>query len=256
MRRSDAIFVRLPTAWIEAGGLKAFRWGQQGGAETAALLALIALAQNADQETGQIRVTYDRLCLATGMSRAMLSAGLKILERRAIVARAPDLGQSGFRLVDFNPFAGWGKLPKRYLYDDGRMPSFAEFTLRNANQLNGLKLYLLFVARRDRNTNQAHVTYDQIEHYTGIDRPRIRAALSVLTSQGLVHTDKLPSRISEHGVANAYRLAHVDGYIHAGTRGRAVDLFSDDPYDLSDALDHTEANRGSSKEAGLPRWAR
>jgi DNA-binding transcriptional ArsR family regulator len=187
-------------------------------------LALIALAHDADQETGLAQVTYDALCLALGISRPMLSAGLKLLAARGIVLRSPEIGQSGYQLADYDLFGGWAKLPSRQLYQGEVMPVFNGFTLRNANQLNALKLYLLFAARRDRNTNQAHITYDDIERLSGVDRPRIRAALSVLTSQGLVHVDRFTSQFHERGVANAYRLAHIDPYRHPGTSGRP------DPY--------------------------
>lgn len=232
MRASRMDWVKLPTSWIEAGGLKMFRWIPNGGTRIAALLTLIVLAQHADQEEGWVRITYDRLCLATGLSRAKVSAALKMLVMKRLIARAPDLGQSGYQLVDFDPSADWGKLPHRRLYaGDGSMPAFADFTLRSMNELNALKLYLLFVARRNRNTNFVNLTYDKIEAYSGIERFRIKAALNVLAAQNLVHIDHVKSLTHELGVASAYRLVHIDAYHHMGTVGRGME-----PVDFTEKL--------------------
>lgn len=216
-------WVRLPTQWIEAGGLREFRWGKGGGVDIAALLTLIVIAQHADQATGTAVLTYDRMCLATGLSRATLSAALARLRLSHRVEPAPDLGQSGYRLVGFDPNAGWGKLPARRLYAGDTVPAFAEFKLRSVNELNALKLYLLFVSRRNRETNFINLSYDSIENYSGIDRARIKAALNVLAVQNLVHVDRLKSTTYEAGLANAYRIVHIDPYQHMGTVGRTLE---------------------------------
>lgn len=216
-------WVRLPTRWIEAGGLREFRWGTSGGAGIAALLTLIVIAQHADQTTGAARLTYDQLSLATGLSRATLSAALTRLRSLDLVEPAPALGQSGYHLVGFDPNAGWGKLPARRLYVGDTVPAFAEFKLRNVNELNALKIYLLFVARRDRETNFINLSYDGIEAYSGIDRARIKPALNVLVVQNLVHVDQVRSSSHEGGVANAYRIVHINPYQHMGTLGRTLE---------------------------------
>ncbi len=74
--------------------------------------------------------------------------------------------------------------------------------------------------RRSNDTNMAHLSYEKIEEYSGIERPRIRRAISLLAAIGLVHVEHLPSRTNDRGTANAYRLALLDPYVHLGTRGR------------------------------------
>jgi hypothetical protein len=77
--------------------------------------------------------------------------------------------------------------------------------------------------RRSNETNMAHLSYDKIEEYAGIERSRIRKGISFLASIGLVHVEHIPSRRNDRGTANAYRLPFLDPYNHLGTRGRNPD---------------------------------
>ena len=56
MRTRVREWVRLPSTWIEAGGLREFRWRPGGADNVAALLALSVIAHNAD-DTGTARAT-------------------------------------------------------------------------------------------------------------------------------------------------------------------------------------------------------
>lgn len=218
-------WVKLPSEWIDDGGLRAFKWGGPGGDganNTAALMALIALAHHAEEQTGHVRLTYDELCVLTGLSRAKLSKGLEILETRGIVAR--DLGRSIFRLQNFNPSGGWAKLPYKALYNGGRIAAFDDFKLRSVAELNALKLYFLFAARRGRDTNMANISFDKITEYTGVERPRIKAAQTVLAIHNMAHVERVPSTTNAFGISNAYRLTGLDPYNHMGTKGRGLDL--------------------------------
>lgn len=129
----------------------------------------------------------------------------------------------------YDPRAGWAKFPAKGLYRNDVVVAFAEFRLRRAAELEALKLFYLFAARRSRETNLAKISYDKIEKYSGVARNNIRRALSVLAANGLVHVEYCVSDQSEHGTANAYRLAHLDTHIHMGTRGRAADPFAVGP---------------------------
>jgi hypothetical protein len=185
-------------------------------------MTLTAIAHIADDASGIARLTYDMLCAATGLSRAKLSNGLDVLERIKVVTRTPE-GRSTYKLANYNPQGGWAKLPARSMYSAGRIAAFDDFSLRRATELDALKLFFLFVARRDRDTNMANISYDKIREYTSIERPRIKAALSFLASLSLVYVEQVPSSVNDHGVANAYRVVGVDSYVHMGTRGRRMD---------------------------------
>jgi hypothetical protein len=218
-------WVRLPSKWIEEKGLRHLRWSSlQGANHVAALMALAAVAHHADDETGRTRLTYDQLCNAVGLSRAKLAGGLDVLERLHVVQRAPE-GRSTFQLVDYDRSEGWCKFPARGLYVAGRILAFDDFTLRKPVELHALKLYFLFAARRGSDTNMAHLSYEKIEDYSGVERHRIKSALSLLAANGLVFVERIPSAVNEHGIANAYRLAFLDSRVHMGTRGRAMEAF-------------------------------
>jgi DNA-binding transcriptional ArsR family regulator len=216
-------WVMLPTGWIREGKLTSFRWAAGlGSANTAALMSLTAIAHATDDE-GASKLTYDQLCLVAGLSRAKLSQALTILEAQSLIERC-HRGRSTFRLVGLNRAGGWGKLPAKGLYSGDVISAFKDFKLRNVAELDALKIYLLIVAFRDNVTNLSRLSYDKILELSGIDRARIRTALSVLTYTGLVHTERFASTTNQLGVSSAYRLVGIDSYKHGGTTGRSADF--------------------------------
>jgi hypothetical protein len=216
-------WVRLPSSWIDRGGLKHLRWeaGGRGSDNIAALMALATIAHSADERSGVTRLSYNELCATAGLSRAKLSNGLDVLEKIGVVKRAPE-GRGSYKLIDYDPEQGWAKLPARGMYSGGRIRAFDDFALRRITELNALKLFFLFVARRDRQTNLANISYDKIQQYTEIERHQIKPAISLLASLSLVYVEHVPSSINENGIANAYRIVGVDSYNHMGTSGRSM----------------------------------
>jgi hypothetical protein len=213
-------WVKLPSRWIEERGLWRFRWVKgEGSANLAALMALMVVAHNADADTGAAELTYDEMTALTGLSRAKLASGLKLLEARALIVRQQS-SRSKLQLANYDPKGGWAKLPARGLYRHDTVTAFRHFTLRSPAELDALKLYYLFAARRDRRTNFALITFDTIEEYSGIKRANIPRATSMLAANSLVHISQIQS--GSH-LAHAYRLAHLHAHIHMGTRGRGMD---------------------------------
>lgn len=211
-------WVVLPTNWIRKGGLREFRWSNADGAmTTAALMLLIVIAQHAD-ETGFATLTYDRLCAATMRSRTVVAAGLRILEGGGYIERVG--GRSAYRLCGYDRSTGWAKLPARRMYNGETVSAFAEFSLRKPVELYALKLFLLFVAFRNRQTNMAAISYDKIEEYTGIERGNIKKGITFLAAQSLVHVEHRKSEVSDMGISNAYRIVYIEPYNHLGTAGR------------------------------------
>jgi hypothetical protein len=220
-------WVRLPSAWINEGGLTKLSWkpGGYGSDNTAALMALTAIAHAADQESGVARLTYDDICASTGLSRAKLSKGLDVLKQAKVIERGPEAARSTYQLVNYTPAQHWAKLPGKSMYSVGRIAAYADFQLRRAAELDALKLFFLFVARRGRDTNLANIGYDKIEEYAAIKRVRIKTAISFLASLSLIYVEHVPSRTNSQGVSNAYRIVGLDSYNHMGTRGRAMNEF-------------------------------
>ncbi|MGB9408711.1 MAG: hypothetical protein WCA89_14325 [Terracidiphilus sp.] len=219
-------WVRLPSAWILQQGLQELQWdgNGRGSDNTAALMSLTAIAHHANREDGVARLTYDELCSVTGLSRAKLSNGLDVLENIEVIERATE-GRSSYKLSNFNPKGGWAMLPAARMYFSGRIIAFDDFRLRNATELNAMKLFFLFVAQRGRDTNMANIGYDKIEEYTAIDRSKIKAAISRLAAIPLVYVEQVPSKRNELGFANAYRIVGLNPYKHMGTMGRGLDAY-------------------------------
>src|SRR5450631_2942831 len=123
-------WVRLPSAWIEGGGLQRLRWNagewSSGANCSAALMTLAIIAHSVDEETGLARVSYDYLTEATGLSRSKVSAGLNILADLEVIIRAPA-GRSSFQLTHYDLSEPWCKIPARGLYSGDRIPAFCDF---------------------------------------------------------------------------------------------------------------------------------
>jgi hypothetical protein len=218
-------WVRLPSNWINDGGLSSLPWknGGRGADHIAALMALTVVAHAADPETGVARVTYDHFSAVTGLSRAKVSKGLDALARIKVIEREAGGARSTFKLASYDPLAGWAKFPAKSMYSLGRITAFADFQLRRAAELDALKLFFLFVARRNRITNIANIGYEKIEEYTNIRRVRIKTAISFLASVSLVYVEHIPSKETPLGISNAYRIVGVEPYAHMGTRGRSLE---------------------------------
>lgn len=238
-------FVKLPSAWIEKEqGLLGFKWQDQGSDNTAALLLLIAIAHRVDDD-GIARVTYDQLETALVISRAKVAAGLRILFAKHLLEHEPD-GQSTYKLVRYGEQGvgegqGWGKLPAKALYKDGVLRCFKDFRLRSVTELHALKIYLLFVARRDAQRNEIKLSWPKISEFSGVPADKIKAATSLLIENKLVTVDSITdwTRWNEkHSQPNLYRLAHVDPHVNRGTlRGSddAMGLTTADYDDLKGA---------------------
>ena len=226
------LWVRLPSDWIDKQGLRQLSWkhGGIGADNTAALMLLTAIGHTTDQDTGESRCTYDDLCAATGLSRAKISKGLTVLKQLAVLEEGP--GRSAYRLANFGPGHHWAKLPTKSMYSAaGRITAYAHFRLRQQIELDAMKLFFLFLARRSRDSNRAIIGYDKIQEYTGIHRERINSATSLLVTNQLIITESTTSTADDRYIANAYRIVGLDPYNHRGTRGRgmtALDVQSND----------------------------
>jgi hypothetical protein len=216
-------WTKLPSEWINNHGLTRFRWSPADGSDyLAALMGFTVIVNHADIDTGIARLTYDQITDMASFSRPKLSAGLTILERLGLIERDPE-GRSTYRVANHDPKSGWCMFPARDLYKAGAIEMFAGFHLRKRAELDALKLLFLIAARRSRDTNVAQISYDKIEDYTGIPREHIKRGLSLLTVNGLIHTDRITSSLSTEGFSHAYRLVHINPRQHMGTKLRGMD---------------------------------
>lgn len=217
-RRND--WVTMPSFWIENGQLQEFAWLKGQGADNlAALMILTSLLHNAERETGCIRLTYDQINEATDLSRSKISNGLDKLVECEIIFR-DEIKQSYYQLCNYDLNQGWAKFPAKVMYVRKSIRMFNDFTLRKRTELDALKLYFLFASRRDRNTNYAHITYDQIAEASGINRIHIKSAISLLVTHTLLHVEHNTRDFKEYGVACSYRLAKLEAQKNMATTHR------------------------------------
>jgi hypothetical protein len=214
-------WVRWPSRRVyEEKLLQRFHWRDGGkGSHVAALKCWIALAHLSDQETGNVRASFDTLSEITGMGRRQIAEGLRVLKAFEIISDGKTRGT--YHMTGFDPNAGWAMLPWRSLYKWDTVAMFQNMSGRMPVHLDALKLFLLFAARRDTNTNTANITYDQIVELSGVPKSRISSAISFLAANQVLMVENRPSEKSDYGVSNGYRLRGVDAYRHRGTLGRA-----------------------------------
>lgn len=204
----------IPTKWIQYDrGLHRFKWSggpdNDNAGQIAALMLLIVIAHHTNKETGLARLSYDDMMEATGVSRPLVARGLCILEAQGLIARDPNQKRGTITLVDATESSGWGKMPAKGLYQNGRILAFEAFSLRNRAALDALKLYFLLIAFRNNKTNRAHLSYDKINEHSGIHRNRIRIAISLLAANSLVNVNDVFSGVSEYGISNVFQISHL-----------------------------------------------
>jgi DNA-binding transcriptional ArsR family regulator len=180
------IWSKLPSQWIRDGILRAFSAAggrPTSGVHAAALKLQMALAMYAsfralpaDDTAGYARLSFSELEQLYDISRRSVARGLTVLEQHGLIT-THAIGNAHRYLLSQFQLAGWAKLPRAHLLEENR---FRGLGLRGAASLPALKLYLALVTFRPNPVRHVLLSYDKIEHYTGIPRPRIRHAIDVL----------------------------------------------------------------------------
>lgn len=231
-------WVRMPAFWVRNEDelpLAQMKWvGPKKSDQIAALLIYLILVHHANEEItshlperGLCKLTYSTIGNLSGLSRAKIAGGLRILESIALISRFGTGRDNVYKISNFESVRGWGKLPTSGLYSADRksIPVFHRFQLRSKNELSALKIYYLIVATRDNSSGYAQVGYDKIQNYTGVPKNEIKSALSLLINLGLIHIDSGKSGVVEFGTVNLYRLRYLEPYKHRGTSLTDFDLF-------------------------------
>lgn len=214
-------WVRIPTKWLtdkSAPLLKDLSWrGEHQSDNIAALMLYVAINQQTPEQETKTRLTYDNLCLITSLSRAKVSAGIKIIENLGLI-KIEKKGRSNiYHIIDRDQKGGWAKLPARTLYDnDGQIEPFNNFKLRSRTELDALKLYLLIIAFRDNKKNHTTIAYEKISQYTGISERHVRSAISFLVTLNMIHVDKHLVGDTTEKRMNVYRVIGINNRQHAG----------------------------------------
>jgi DNA-binding transcriptional ArsR family regulator len=239
MRRQRQEWGRIPTAWIEAGGLQdRLSWKDHGTAASAAMRLYTVLGHRLRHEEGIVHASYTELEEAACLARASVSKGLGVLRDVGLIAREAPEGQGSYAFIGYDHQRGWAKLPARPLYDGQAFRPFKSWTMRGRAERDAIALYLLLAARRDREANVAYLTYNSIEERTGLYDARITKGMHILANSGMIGiTDR--QRLLKLGVSREYRLLGLDTYNHSGTTGRARTINETEVSSLSDHVQNS-----------------
>jgi hypothetical protein len=178
------------------GLLPLLKWqaanGSRASANTAALILYATLIfvsepdprSNDEPTTIWCRATasYSELETLTGLSRALIAAGLKRLIELNLIA-ATGSNQNRVYLI-FGNGKRWFKLPCLALFEGGKITPFRRLTLRSKLDLHAMKLYLYFASARDNQRMFSMASHATIHAKTGIPESDVRRAHSLLTSIG------------------------------------------------------------------------
>jgi hypothetical protein len=175
--------------------LPLLKWRAENGVtasrNAAALILYVTLIFVAERKTldkillsYQSGPTYAELEALTGLSRALISAGLKRLIELELI-EVSGSAQNRIYLISMEG-KRWFKLPSMALFDGGRITPFRQLTLRSKLDLHAMKLYLYLASVRDNNRMFSMAAHETIHAKTGIPEGDIRRAHSLLTNVRLL----------------------------------------------------------------------
>lgn len=193
-------------------GLSHLRWRQHKGSGTAALMLLFALAikSNLDQKTNgrrtdnQVVATYEDLMALTNLSRGPVAAGLEILRELGAITTAKNGNGCVYTLLGIDKPGEYCELPQGHLLDGQtvmRRLKGLHASLKNRSSLDAIKLYMLLLSLRDRNSNVARAKYETIREYTGLRKEEISVAVQVLQGAQLIRLardEEVPLKGGQH----------------------------------------------------------
>lgn len=208
---------RLPSVPVLAA-LSQLTWsaadGAKPAAETAALMLFVALnfmATTWTDEQNQFHAlaegTYVDLGEATGLSRALISAGLQRLVGLGLIAPEGSHQKRRYK-INWPPEHRFFKLPCQAIVKGKVINPFKHFTMRSKHELHAMKLYLYFASIRGNQSFYSMASYETIFDRTRIPERDIRKAISLLISTGLlVSVDRDHKQMLDKNEPNKYYLA-------------------------------------------------
>lgn len=222
----DYEWKRLPTRLVTSGLLRELRWQGDGigASNTAGLMLYMAIGfyavQRVDVATGlhpgEASATYEQLQEFTGLSRELVSRGLRKLEEWGLIRTRQRGRRSIYVIQDFDDRI-WMKIPCRYFYGRRQVKSpLADLSVRNQHTFYAMKLYFVIMERRNTKTNHTALSYPRLEHYSGVPRMRIKKAISTLVTHNLIFCDMAKHYLSDYR-HNIYRVRGIGDYVHRGT---------------------------------------
>lgn len=177
-------------------------WRKDGSSSMAALMILITLAIRLNESLRGVEldlakprpttvaVTYDELQRATGFARGPVSTGVELLESLGAINRVKVGRANHYELVGLNTNGAWCQIPQSSLLRrDGTLT--LKLLERKRITLHALKVYMVLLALRRRDTNTAAISWNGLMRWTGLHRPDVGPAIQLLIAWELV----LPSDV-------------------------------------------------------------
>jgi hypothetical protein len=165
------------------------------GAAIAALKLYIAFCVKANYKTtkifatpGMIRLSVDRLCTLTGVSKPMVITGLRLLQTWGVI-QCHGGRPAVYEIVGYNSAPYWTKLPCNQLYagwNQNILGALEAIGNRGSTRLHALQAYLYIASIRDKSSLKARVAYTQLSNVLGISRNDISRAISMLVNEDLI----------------------------------------------------------------------
>lgn len=177
----------LPSFFMRFSGLKDLN-DRQPSTDIAAmkLYILFAIKVRTHGNKGAVSLSYDELTEMAGLSRTLVSKGLKRLFTLNLII-VTGVRKKYYSLKSHTTYKGWTKIPSKPLIDDkGNISVFSSFRNRYDYELNALILYLYLLYARSNNNFYTEVSYATIYERTNIGYSKIDSALSFLKATGLL----------------------------------------------------------------------
>lgn len=203
MTTVETKFTGFPCPWVRNGELRNINAQTPHSLSALKLyMAILSWVDRADwaqrrEQPSEVFMlcspTYSDLQTTTGLDRSEIAPALQQLESWGRL-RVLKQGKRNVYEILGNPTEGWAKVPlaafeENKLRELGLKHTSTPAHMRKQVMLDAFKLYYLFLAFREKQTNRARISYDKIESYAGIRRRGIRRAISLLVVNGLIHAE-------------------------------------------------------------------
>jgi DNA-binding transcriptional ArsR family regulator len=213
---ADMLWVKMPSNWITSGALKSnFSSNSSMTTDISALklymyLCLFSIPitrrktlsvakflpdtpywRLRDEVTlAEAKLTYDDLTKGCGLSRSLVSRGLRKLVDLKLITKEGTTRKINY-VIQGSLDAGWCKLPKRQLVKiEQQVSSFQAIKNRYHHERDALKVFMYLLTIRTNRYQHVDVSRGKISVSTGVDLYHIEESLAFLLGVGLLEEVK------------------------------------------------------------------
>ena len=180
----------FPSWWVRDNSVlpKMTATATKTGQHIAGLKVYLAMAAFADYETGIAVLSVTQLQEITGLSRPMVTKGIRELEDFGLLSVDRSGYRSVYQLVEKAGDTHWLKVPANTIQNKLRnLPN------SGATALAALKLYVVLLTVRQRGSHEAQISHTKIQARTSIRPSLIAKGMSHLISHEVARFSNAPS---------------------------------------------------------------